>query len=83
LLKSEVRAVAREVQVPAAIIDKPPSAGLWIGQTDEGEMGFTYADLESYLTKGPGAVAPAVASRIEQLAQASDHKRALAPMPER
>jgi len=83
LLKSEVRAVAQEVQVPAPIIDKPPSAGLWIGQTDEGEMGFTYADLESYLTNGPGAVAPAVASRIGQLAQASDHKRALAPMPER
>ena len=83
LLKSEVRAVARELKVPAPIIDKAPSAGLWIGQTDEGEMGFTYADLELYLTNGPGAVSPDLASRIEQLAQASDHKRALAPMPER
>jgi NAD+ synthase len=78
-----VRDIARELKVPAPIIDKAPSAGLWIGQTDEGEMGFTYADLESYLTSGPGSVPPAVASSIEQLAQASDHKRALVPMPER
>ncbi|HVL67720.1 MAG TPA: NAD(+) synthase [Vicinamibacterales bacterium] len=82
LLKSEVRAIARELGVPAAIIEKPPSAGLWAGQTDEGEMGFTYADLENYLTRGPAAVPPAVALRIERLARASEHKRALPPMPE-
>jgi NAD+ synthase len=82
LLKSEVRALARALDVPAAIIDKPPSAGLWIGQTDEEEMGFTYADLESYLTSGPEAVSPALAMRIERLVRASEHKRALAPMPE-
>jgi NAD+ synthase len=81
LLKSEVRALARELDVPAAVIDKVPSAGLWIGQTDEAEMGFTYADLEKYLTKGPDAVAPALALRIERLVRASEHKRALAPMP--
>jgi len=83
LLKSDVRAIARELKVPAPIIDKAPSAGLWIGQTDEMEMGFTYADLESYLTSGPGAVSPALASRIEQFAHASQHKRALPPLPER
>lgn len=82
LLKSEVRALARALDVPASIIDKPPSAGLWIGQTDEEEMGFTYADLESYLTNGPEAVSPALAMRIERLVRASEHKRALAPMPE-
>jgi NAD+ synthase len=81
LVKSEVRAIARELGVPAEVIDKPPSAGLWVGQTDEGEMGFTYADLESYLTKGADAVDPAVAATIERLARASDHKRALPPMP--
>lgn len=82
LVKSEVRSLARDVGVPASIIDKPPSAGLWLGQTDEGEMGFTYADLEAYLRNGPRAVAPAVAVKIERLARASDHKRALPPLPD-
>jgi len=82
LLKSEVRALARELRVPDAIIDKPPSAGLWLGQTDEGEMGFTYDDLERYLTAGPGAIAPAVATRIDRLIRASAHKRALPPTPD-
>jgi NAD+ synthase len=81
LLKSEVRAVARELGVPAPVIEKPPSAGLWQGQTDESEMGFTYADLENYLTHGPQTIAPALGLRIERLARASEHKRALPPMP--
>jgi NAD+ synthase len=82
LLKSDVRDLARELGVPAAVIDKAPSAGLWLGQTDEAEMGFSYTDLENYLTKGPDTVAPALAMRIERLVRASDHKRALAPTPE-
>ncbi len=82
LLKSEVRALARELHVPDAIIDKAPSAGLWLGQTDEGEMGFTYDDLERYLTDGPGTVAPAVATRIDRLIRASVHKRVLPPTPD-
>jgi NAD+ synthase len=82
LLKREVRELARELDVPAPIIDKAPTAGLWPGQTDEGEMGFTYAELENYLTAGPQAVAPALALRIERLVRASEHKRALAAMPE-
>lgn len=81
LLKSEVRAIARELGVPSGIIDKPPSAGLWAGQTDESEMGFTYDALEKYLTKGPSAVDPTVAATIERLARTSDHKRALPPVP--
>ena len=81
LLKSQVREIARDLGVPAPILDKPPSAGLWLGQTDEGEMGFTYAELERYLTDGPAAVSPALGLRIERLARASDHKRALPPMP--
>ena len=82
LLKSEVRALARSLDVPDPVIDKAPSAGLWLGQTDEAEMGFTYADLESYLTQGPEAVSPALAMRIERLVRASEHKRSLAPAPE-
>jgi len=80
LVKSEVRALARELGVPARIVEKPPSAGLWIGQTDEGEMGFTYAELEDYLLSGPDAVTPATAMKIERLVRASEHKRRLPPV---
>ena len=66
--------------MPDVVIDKPPSAGLWIGQTDESEMGFTYADLERYLNEGPEMVAPALAMKIERLTRASEHKRNLAPV---
>jgi NAD+ synthase len=80
LVKSEVRALARELGVPARVIEKPPSAGLWIGQTDEGEMGFTYVELEDYLLRGPDGVAPATAMKIERLVRASEHKRHLPPV---
>ena len=82
LLKREVREMAKELGVPAAIIDRPPSAGLWIGQVDEEEMGFTYAELERYLEDGPQAVSPALAMRIERLTRTSDHKRVMPPIPE-
>lgn len=80
LLKSEVRALARELRVPQTIIDRPPTAGLWMGQTDEAEMGFTYDALERYLRDGPGAVTAETAARIDRLRRASDHKRALPPV---
>ena len=81
LLKDEVCALARELRVPAPIIDKAPSAGLWLGQTDEAEMGFGYDALESYLRDGPEAVSPALALRIERLTRSSEHKRSLPPTP--
>ena len=80
LLKSEVRALARELGVPAPIIEKPPTAGLWVGQTDEAEMGFSYDTLEQYLAEGASAVGAAAAQRIEQLRAASDHKRQMPPI---
>jgi NAD+ synthase len=83
LVKSEVRALAADLGVPAPIIEKAPSAGLWLGQTDEGEMGFSYADLEAYLNEGPRAVAPAVVMKIERLGRASEHKRGVPPMPDK
>ena len=81
LLKGEVRELAEELGVPRPIIDKAPSAGLWVGQTDEAEMGFSYAVLESYLRDGPGGVSPALALRIERLTRLSEHKRELPPRP--
>ena len=49
LYKTQLRQLARDLGVPQAIIDKPPSADLWAGQTDEGELGFTYADADRLL----------------------------------
>ena len=81
LLKSEVRTMAKQLGVPDPIIDKAPSAGLWIGQTDEAEMGFTYDMLEQYVTNGADSVPADVARRIEKLHTASAHKRKIAPIP--
>jgi NAD+ synthase len=49
LYKTQVRQLAREMGLPQAIVDKPPSADLWVGQTDEGELGFTYAEVDQLL----------------------------------
>ncbi len=49
LYKTQVRQLSRAMGVPSAIIDKPPSADLWIGQTDEGELGYTYAEVDRLL----------------------------------
>ena len=46
LYKTQVRQLARAIGVPEVIISKPPSADLWLGQTDEGELGFTYEDVD-------------------------------------
>ena len=49
LYKTQVRQLARAVGIPDVIIDKPPTADLWKGQTDEGELGFTYAEVDQLL----------------------------------
>jgi NAD+ synthase len=49
LYKTQLRQLANAIGIPTVIIDKPPSADLWIGQTDEGELGFTYPDVDQLL----------------------------------
>jgi len=49
LYKTQVRQLARALGVPTEIINKPPSADLWQDQTDEGELGFTYAEVDQLL----------------------------------
>lgn len=73
LVKAQVRELARHLDIPEAIINKPPSAGLWQGQTDEDEMGLTYAVLDNYLLTGEAP--PQAAKRIEELRARSRHKR--------
>jgi len=49
LYKCEVREVARVLGIPEKIVVRPPSAGLWEGQTDEGEIGITYDEIDEIL----------------------------------
>jgi NAD+ synthase len=49
LYKSQIWQLAEELQLPKAVIEKAPSADLWEGQTDEEEMGTTYAKLDALL----------------------------------
>lgn len=49
MYKTSVRQLAKIIGIPQDIIDKPPSAGLWEGQTDEAEMGVTYDELDMVL----------------------------------
>ena len=49
LYKAQVRQLSRAMEIPAPIINKPPSADLWEDQTDEGELGFTYEQADQLL----------------------------------
>ncbi|MBT9135453.1 MAG: NH(3)-dependent NAD(+) synthetase [Firmicutes bacterium] len=79
LVKTQVRELAKYLGVPEVIIAKPPTAGLWAGQTDEGEMGITYKELDEYILTGEAD--PHVKERVDALAAASSHKKRLPPIP--
>jgi len=49
LYKTQIRELSRALNIPAPILQKPPSADLWQGQTDEQELGFTYEDVDKLL----------------------------------
>jgi NAD+ synthase len=49
LYKTQVRQLSRALAIPSVIIDKAPSADLWVGQTDESELGFTYEEVDRLL----------------------------------
>jgi NAD+ synthase len=49
LYKTQVWQLAEFVGVPAKIVKKKPTADLWVGQTDEGELGYTYEDIDRVL----------------------------------
>jgi len=84
LYKREVYDLARELGVPKPIIERPPTAGLWPGQTDEEEMGIAYDTLERALAAlitgdGHGADESSL-RRVRAMMDASAHKRALPPI---
>lgn len=78
MYKHQVRAVAHAIGVPQVILDRAPSAGLWAGQTDEEEMGVTYAELDRILAAHAAGEelepSPAV-ERVLHLMRVSEHKR--------
>lgn len=78
LLKGEVRALAEYLGVPREIIDRPPTAGLWEGQTDEAEMGLTYDELDRYIAEGKAGTA--ADSKINAAFVRSEHKRKFPPI---
>lgn len=75
LTVTEIYEFLRYLEAPEAIINKAPSAGLFDGQTDEQELGITYAQIDSYLLDGTGD--PAVIAVIEEKHRLSEHKRRL------
>jgi len=77
LVKTEVRELATYLKLPEIIITKPPSAGLWQGQTDEKEMGLTYEQLDHYILTGKAE--PAVKDKILRMHSISEHKRQQPP----
>ncbi|MDD2890398.1 MAG: NAD+ synthase [bacterium] len=83
LLKTEVWQLAKELKIPSSIIEKAPSAGLWEGQTDEGEMGITYKELDKAIIaieKGNyKGINKSVLSKVNKLIQCSAHKKS--PIP--
>ncbi|HEY8417352.1 MAG TPA: NAD(+) synthase [Limnochordales bacterium] len=78
LVKRQVYELARFLGLPERLLQRPPSAGLWEGQTDEGEMGLTYAELDTYILEGRAA--PEVKERIERMHARSRHKRSMPPV---
>lgn len=77
LLKTEVAQLARHLKIDPVLIDKAPSGGLWQGQTDEKEMGFSYQALDDYIE---GKDLPEdLAQKIDTMIKKSQHKKHMPP----
>jgi NAD+ synthase len=79
LLKRQVRTLAQELGIPKHIINKPPTAGLWPGQTDEGEMAISYPELDVILeqmeNKKKQILSKQKVDRVKKMIKRSEHKR--------
>lgn len=82
LLKRDVKKLAKSLGIPDKIINKSPSADLWPGQTDEGEMGITYKELDLVLsgmgTKKKTKLSKSKVNKVKKMISQSEHKRQLA-----
>lgn len=79
LVKTEVRALAGELGISEAIINKAPSAGLWEDQKDEEELGISYEEIDNYILTGNGS--QNVRDTIEKTAAQNAHKLKLPDIP--
>ncbi len=80
LVKEQVKEVARYLGIPEELVSRTPSAGLYPGQTDEKEMGFTYQQLDRYILSGE-IEDQAVKEKIDRMHRLSKHKREAIPCP--
>lgn len=84
LFKEEVRALSRELGIPKEIRERVPSAGLWEGQTDEGEIGMTYSELDKTLkaieNDTPAKVDKKALAKVKKMMKRSQHKRTSIPI---
>ena len=76
-VKKEVVELAYKLGIPEIVITKPPTAGLWEDQSDEKEMGMSYAELDNYILTGEGP--ENIKSKVEGMYRRSEHKRMPAP----
>ncbi|PBB07076.1 NAD(+) synthase [Salimicrobium humidisoli] len=79
LTKQQVREMARYLEVPESVIERPPSAELWEGQTDEDELGVSYDTIDAYL-RGE-TIDEKDKQIIEGLHEKSKHKRLMPAVP--
>mgnify|MGYP003297395910 CR=1 FL=1 len=80
LLKHEVVEAAKILGAPDELAERVPTAGLFQGQTDEGEMRVSYKELDDFLLGKE--ISQASKERIEYLHRISEHKRIPIPTPE-
>lgn len=69
LYKTQVKGLAAFLGIPKKVIDRVPTAGLWPGQTDEGEIGMSYADLDSALA------GKSLSLKVHKMVASTEHKR--------
>ncbi len=79
LTKREVFEWATHLGVPASVLNRAPSAGLWEGQTDEDEMGVTYDAIDDFIEGKP--VSEADKEVILRMNRRTEHKRTMPPAP--
>ncbi|MCF6464074.1 NAD(+) synthase [Clostridium sp. Cult1] len=77
-VKKDIWDMAKYLNIPKEIIEKPPTAGLWENQTDEDEMGFGYDILDNYIINKTGP--KNLVERIKKMNNNSEHKRNFPPI---
>ncbi len=94
LYKTEVRQLAAWLGVPRSVREKPPSADLWVGQTDEGELGITYEEADRLLLRmvdlgrsdrelEEEGFPPELVRKVREKIAASEFKRRMPKCPQR